>query len=400
MNINSVITNKDIPALFENKENCCGCFSCYATCPVHAITMKSDREGFLYPIIASEKCIGCLKCVSACAFKTEHHASVKSKKPIAYAVKHTDEKVREASRSGGVFTTISDDVLSKDGVVYGCVLSEQFEAIHIRAEIQDDRNRMRGSKYVQSNLGNIYHQVIEDLKFGKQVMFTGTSCQVAALKKFLKKDYDNLLCVDIACMGVPSPAVWKDNLLWLEGKYGKIQTVDFRNKKDFGWRSHVETYVMESGKVINSKVFPTLFSKHLILRPSCHQCPYKDIMHPGDITLADFWGIEKSIPEFDDNKGVSLVLVNTDKGNEFFSQVKRTLNIKKTSIEDAMQRSFVSSCQIPKERKQFWIDYQKYSFEKIATRWGNHGMFAHFITKCKNKKQMIVRKVKKVCHRR
>lgn len=400
MNIHSEILNKGIPVLYKNKENCCGCFSCYATCPVQAIVMKPDKEGFLYPSIESEKCIRCFKCISVCAFKQNEGLKKKQSKPIAYAVKHIDEKVREVSRSGGVFTAISDEILSKNGVVYGCALSEQFEAIHIRAEIQDERNRMRGSKYVQSNIGNIYNQVAEDLKLGRLVMFSGTSCQVAALKTFLVKDYDNLICVDIACMGVPSPVVWKDNILWLESKYGKIERVDFRNKKDFGWRSHVETYVMESGKVINSKVFPTLFTKWLILRPSCHQCPYKDVMHPGDVTLADFWGIDKAVPEFDDNKGVSLLLINTDKGNEFINKVKSDLNIKESCIEHAMQRSFISSCEKPEERKKFWKDYNKYPFEIIARKWGGHGLLAQLITKGKNKKQRLVGKVKSICHMR
>lgn len=239
------------------------------------------------------------------------------KQPKVYAVKHKDEATRAASRSGGIFTALSDRVLSDGGVVYGCILTDDFSAIHIRAENTEERNRMRESKYIQSKLGNTFKNVKLDLDTGKRVLFSGTSCQVAGLKRYLGKEYNNLFCVDIVCHGVPSKKVWNAYLRWQEEKnHSKVVKVDFRNKRDFGWHDHVETLYFKNGKSSNSYVFRNLFYGHTVLRPSCYECQYKSVMHPGDITIADYWGIEKAAPEFDDNKGVSLVLVNNEAGEK------------------------------------------------------------------------------------
>ena len=261
------------------------------------------------------------------------------KQPKVFAVKHKDESTRAASRSGGIFTALSDQVLSNGGVVYGCVLTDKFDAVHIRADNEEDRNRMRGSKYIQSKLGDTFKSVRADLDAQKSVLFSGTSCQVAGLKKYLGKEYKNLLCVDIVCHGVPSPKVWKEYLYWQEKKHkSKIVKVDFRNKKDYGWRAHKETLICENGKSVDSTVFTTLFYGHGILRPSCYECPYKSVMHPGDITIADYWGIEKAAPEFDDNKGVSLVLVNSEMGALILNSVKKVFNGKKLVLKTVCNR--------------------------------------------------------------
>lgn len=245
------------------------------------------------------------------------------KQPKVYAVKHKDEATRAASRSGGIFTALSDQVLSNGGVVYGCVLTDKFDAVHIRADNEEDRNRMRGSKYIQSKLGDTFKNVKADLDAQKSVLFSGTSCQVAGLKQFLGRNYEKLLCVDIVCHGVPSPKVWKAYLLWQEQKNNSaIRSVDFRNKGKYGWRDHVETLNFQNSKSTNSKVFRTIFYGHAVLRPSCYECPYKSVMHPGDITIADYWGIEKAAPEYDDNKGVSLVLINNEYGENKFNEIQ------------------------------------------------------------------------------
>lgn len=220
------------------------------------------------------------------------------KQPKVYAVKHKNEATRAASRSGGIFTALSDQVLSIGGVIYGCVLTDDFNAVHIRADNEEDRNRMRGSKYIQSKLGNTFKSVRADLDAQKSVLFSGTSCQVAGLKKYLGKEYDNLFCVDIVCHGVPSKKVWDAYLRWQEQKnHSKISSVDFRNKKDFGWHDHVETLYFENGKSTSSRVFKEFFYGHTVLRPSCYECPYKSVMHPGDITIADWKGIRNTVSE-------------------------------------------------------------------------------------------------------
>lgn len=306
-------------------------------------------------------------------------------KPMVYAVRHLNESVRAASRSGGIFTALSDEILSNGGVIYGCALSENLTAVHIRAERTEERNRMRGSKYIQSKLGETFKNVKTDLDAERQVLFSGTSCQVAGLKKFLGKEYKNLVSVDIVCHGVPSTRVWLTYLRWLEQKnHSKIIEVDFRNKKDFGWRDHVETICFENGKIVNYKVFTSLFYGHCILRPSCYECPYKSVMHPGDITIADYWGIEKALPEFDDNKGVSLVLINTVNGEELFNAVKGKVKWKQTKLEDSMQTPLQRAFPKPCNREKFWKDYSNSSFEYIARKYGGFSYMKRIKTRVKN----------------
>lgn len=298
------------------------------------------------------------------------------KQPKVYAVKHKNEAVRAASRSGGIFTALSDWILSnKSGVIYGCALDEKFAVVHIRAVNKEERNRMRGSKYVQSRLGDTFKMVKEDLDTQKKVLFSGTSCQVAGLKRYLGKEYDNLLCVDIVCHGVPSKKVWDAYLYWQEQKnHSKVAWIDFRNKKDFGWRDHVETLWFENGKTTNCRVFKNLFYGHMILRPSCYECPYKSVIHPGDITIADYWGIEKAAPEFDDNKGVSLVLVNSELGKNVFNQVRNQLIWKQTKLEDSLQPPLKAPFPKPKNRKLFWNDFRNKTFEYVAKKYGGIGL--------------------------
>lgn len=310
------------------------------------------------------------------------------KQPKVYAVKHKDESTRAASRSGGIFTALSGQVLSNGGVVYGCILTDDFNAVHIRADSTEERNRMRGSKYIQSRLGNTFKNVKVDLDAQRSVLFSGMSCQVAGLEKYLGKEYDNLFCVDIVCHGVPSKKVWDAYLHWQEQKnHSKISSVDFRNKKDFGWHDHVETLYFENGKSTSSRVFKELFYGHTVLRPSCYECPYKSVMHPGDITIADYWGIEKVAPEFDDNKGVSLVLVNNESGKKAFEKVKEGLIWKQTKLEDSMQPPLKAPFPNPDNREQFWSNFENKSFEYVAKKYGGIGL--------KNDAKSFLRKIKR-----
>lgn len=308
--------------------------------------------------------------------------------PIVYAVQHKDEGTRASSRSGGIFTALSDFVLENHGAVYGCVLTQDFRAVHVRAENETVRNRMRGSKYIQSSMGDTFKSVKRDLESGRRILFSGTSCQVAGLKSYLGKDYENLFCVDIVCHGVPSSKVWKKYLAWQEKKAdAKVKSVDFRNKADFGWRDHIETLWFENGQKVNSKVFTTLFYGHTILRPSCYECPFKSVMHPGDITIADYWGIEKAAPEFDDNKGVSLVLVNNDKGAKIFETVKEQIKWKQTKLEDSLQPPLKAPFSEPKNRKTFWTDFENKDFDYIAKKYGGIGTI--------NMVKRLLRKIKR-----
>lgn len=306
--------------------------------------------------------------------------------PVVYAVKHKDFETRMASRSGGIFTALSDYVFSKNGIVYGCVLDKKFQAYHTRAESADERNLMRGSKYIQSRMNDCFRDAETDLLNGKMVMFTGTSCQIAGLKAFLSKGYENLIVVDIVCHGVPSPLVWEKYIEWQERTHnGKCIEVDFRNKKDFGWASHFETLMIKkiNGETqkVSSNVFTNVFYNHSALRPSCYKCPYKDIIHPADITIADYWGIDVAAPGFNDNKGVSLVLINNEKGAELFDLVKNSVEMRETEIEKSMQPALKAPFSMPDNRSKFWKDFRKKDFGYIAKKYGTRG----FMFKIKQK---------------
>ena len=250
---------------------------------------------------------------------------------------------------------------------------------------------MRGSKYIQSEMRGVFPAVKDDLEAKRKVLFSGTSCQVAGLIGYLGKNYENLFCVDIVCHGVPSPLVWKDYLRWQEKKNGsKVVGVDFRNKKDFGWKAHVETLFLENGKQVDSRVFTTMFYGHSILRPCCYQCPYKDVIHPGDITIADYWGIEKAAPAFEDAKGVSLVLVNNAHGRQLFDDTSDRFDYVQTRIEDSMQKPLIGPYDPPKSREQFWKDSRNKGFSIIAKKYGGYGLFAAI----KRKARRFLKRVK------
>lgn len=311
------------------------------------------------------------------------------KEPTVYAVKHKDLEIRMASRSGGIFTALSDVIFDRGGIVYGCILTEDLKAIHIRAERSEERDKMRGSKYVQSNLEDIFQYVKIDLEADRYVLFSGTSCQVVGLQGFLGKKYEKLYCVDIICHGVPSPAIWEKYIEWIKKKYkANIVKVDFRNKIDFGWRAHIVSLFLkkrgEENKLyrVDDRVYVNLFYSHLMLRPSCYKCPYKMIEHPTDITIADYWGIEKAASEMDDDKGISLVMVNNEKGHELFEKIKDYVICQRTRIEDSMQKPLIEPYNEPLERNQFWIDFEQKSFGYIAKQYGGDSTmnkFKHFI---------------------
>lgn len=290
-----------------------------------------------------------------------------SKIRTVYAVKHRNENIRAASRSGGIFTAVSDVVLNNGGVVYGCALNDEFLAEHKRAVSENERNEFRGSKYIQSEINTSYMLCANDLKNGTEVLFSGTPCQIEALYNYLQLkniDFSKLLTIDILCHGVPSPKVWKD---YLDEKFKnkKIRNVDFRDKKNFGWRDHVETVVAE-GKEYSSKEFTDLFYSHYILRPACFDCNYKRTQRIADITIGDYWRIENNDKQFDDDKGVSLVMLNTKKGKRYFDSCSNNLIIKEfplaTSIQPALDHNYVS----PEKRAEFWDRYDGFSSAKLC----------------------------------
>lgn len=346
--------------------HCCGCGQCVVMCPTSAIILKKNRQGFYYPNIDNDKCVNCGKCVRDCSFNNH---IVANKVLDSFAVKHLNDNIRFNSRSGGVFTSISDWVFDKHGVVYGCSLVNHNEAIHTRAITKNERDSFRGSKYIQSNIIDCYQSVMNDLSNNKWVLFSGTPCQVNAIKSYCKNiDTERLILLDIVCHGVPSPLVWSDYLSYLSGKSKRIVSVDFRDKKRFGWAAHKETIEFDNGEVYSSSIFTELFYSHLIIRKECFECPFKHITRLGDITIADCWGIAENYPNFDDDKGVSLVLLNSLKGKSIWRQVENIDSIS-VDLRKLMQPPLYRNWEKPHDYNDFWEFYYSHSLKKVINKY-------------------------------
>lgn len=293
-----------------------------------------------------------------------------------YLIKQKNLTSRMKSRSGGTFAAVSDLVLAAGGVVYGAGLDADFQAVHRRATTAAGRDAFRGSKYVQSDMANCYRQLVEDLRDGKPVLFSGTPCQVAGALAVCEANFgkeetidwrDRLICMDIVCHGVPSPKVWSDYLQYMQKKHhGMVTAVDFRNKKNHGWWAHIETIDI-NGRPKDSQVFEKLFYEHNILRDCCHECPYKNLERVGDITIADAWGIAQHNPEFDDNYGVSLVLVSTPRGEKWLAEAMPACDAVSVSIEDYMQEPLQRPFEKPTDYEQFWERYFSMSFKEFVS---------------------------------
>jgi len=343
----------------NSKEKCCGCTACKSVCPCGAIQMQSDKEGFIYPVIAKEKCIECKRCLQVCPFqeRTQKPHSIQQ----VVGAKHLNDQIRQQSSSGGAFSAISDLFLKKNGVVYGCAYDHHCKAVHIRAENEEMRDRCRGSKYVQSDMGDTFPAVQSDLLSGKWVLFSGTPCQVAGLKCYLGKEYPNLYTLDCLCHGVPSPVLFSEHIKMIEKRAGSKVTAYYNRSKARGWGNHVEEVHFANGRVdnksIHTQAFKHLFYSHLALRPSCYACPYASGNRPGDITIGDFWGVEKSIPGYKDEQGVSLILFNTRKALELKEEICKKMDVVEVYDDAYIQPVLLHPVQCPPQRQQFWKDY-------------------------------------------
>lgn len=366
--------------IYKEKKECCGCTACMNICPKNAIEMVEDEEGFKYPIINKEKCIECGKCKKICAFQNGYQISQRLEPIKVYAAKNKLDDIRLKSSSGGMFVPISDYVLDNDGVVYGVAFDENFKATHIKAEKKEDRDKCIGSKYSQSDLNVIYKSVKKDLEEDKLVLFTGTPCQVAGLNKYLcnvKKE--KLILVDIVCHGTPSPKLFREYIKYIEcNRHKKIKQYNHK-AKDFGWK-HNEKITFEDGtedvKSNLSQAWKYVFYSHFALRPACHNCKYTNCKRPSDITIADFWGIEKFAPEFTDSKGVSLVIVNTNKGKIVFEKIKENINFIERNIEEAKEKNpnLIRPSNMPENRKKFWQEYEKNGIKYILKKYGRYNL--------------------------
>ena len=385
----------------KNKKDCVGCNACVQRCPKQCISMSEDEQGFLYPAVNLDLCIECGLCEKVCPVTNQ----AEPRKPEhIYAAQNLDENVKIKSSSGGVFFALAKRVIEEGGVVFGAKFNNYWEVEHGYAESLQDAKSFQGSKYVQSRIRNNFNEVEKFLKDGRTVLFSGTPCQIAGLKLFLRKEYENLIAVDVVCHGVPSPLVWREYLhhiaLPLGARYGKntesvslngmpvITGISFRDKR-LGWEKFgisIRISATEgSGKnsefqyaigqkeereafyePLDENLYMQIFLKDLDLRPSCYACPSKCGKSRSDITLADFWGIKRHLPSSYDFNGVSLVLTNTAKGKS----ILETLPIEstETSYEIALKGNpaIERSAMQPRQYKKFWTSYNCNRFLEIS----------------------------------
>lgn len=364
--------------ILSEKNRCFGCAACKNACPQSAIVMLADEEGFLYPSIEQSLCIDCGRCTVVCPMVNNKHYF---KSLAAYAAKHKSDKVLKASSSGGMFTALSDEILSKGGAVYGAERGEGLITKHTRAVTLKQRNAQRGSKYVQSIIGDIYKQVENDLLIGRAVMFLGTPCQVDGLNHYLPKNLNvtGLLTVDVVCHGVPSPSLYADYIKYIE-KIKKMKIILHDNRsKDLGW-CHQEKFVYEdSSSEVNtvlSRTWRNIFYSGKAHRPICYDCPYSNLARPSDITIADYWGIEIAHPDFNKNGGVSLVLLNSEKGIVAFDRILDKLDFTESTLEKAtIKQPRLRSDVVKRDgREEFWRNYQKKGMKYIIKRYGKYDL--------------------------
>lgn len=329
---------KSIPVLFENEEECCACGACENICPAQAISFCENESGFLYPKIDEEKCISCKNCVKVCAFKNN---TVKNSPLAVYAAIAKDESIRKKSASGGVFTALAEKVIRDGGVAAGVVMDEDFNIHHSFISNADDLKKFQNSKYAQSSTRKTFSQTKDFLERGKTVLYSGTPCQIDGLLSFLKKDYNNLITADIICHGVPGNKMFSDYVSFLK-KDGEVSEFVFREKK-LGWGINAVANINGKKRKLWNSASPYLyyFTKGVIYRENCYKCKYADSHRPADLSLGDYWGIERQHPEYldkkdwDETKGISLVIANTKKGVEFLNSAQNEIELKPSSFEKA-----------------------------------------------------------------
>lgn len=307
--------------------HCSGCSACMNSCPVEAISMPADQEGFLRPSVNRRLCIECGKCTASCPVLSPYPERKNGK---VWTAVNRDEEIRLASSSGGIFSLLAQKTIAKGGIVFGACFDENQEVVHSYSETMEGISVFQGSKYVQSRLGTIFQSAKNFLDDGRNVLFSGTPCQIAGLNRFLDKEYPNLTTVDIICHGVPSPAVWRNYIDGLIPAY-KNMRINFRDKS-IGWEEFSFTIQDAGSKAVlytemfRRNIFMNGFLQNLYLRPSCSCCKSKGCASGSDITLGDFWGIRNFFPDFYDNKGVSAVLLHSHKAMEILSDVDIEFN--------------------------------------------------------------------------
>lgn len=362
----------------NSKNNCCGCNACGDICPKQAISFETDIEGFWYPKVDENKCVNCGLCEKVCPIiNIEQLKKNDYEKPAhTIAAVNKNMRVRWNSTSGGIYTALAEGILEQGGYVSGAVYNKDFSVKSIVTNNPDDLESLRSSKYLQSNAASLYKNIKQLLQNGEKVLACGTPCQMAALRSFLRKDYENLIIVDIVCRGVNSPKVYRAYLDSLEKRYNsKVVYVKAKNK-ELGWRNLTRKVTFENGQsyygVFMDDDFRRGYHTNVYCRPSCYTCHFKGFPRIADITIADYWGIEKVDKNLDMNIGTSMMLLNSNKGVAYFEKIKEKLEYRETAFESILGgnialRKPIEPAKI--DRKSFFEDLDAHDFDYVTQKY-------------------------------
>lgn len=349
---------KDKFVKIEEKDLCCGCTACYSICPKNAIKMVRDNEGFLYPEVDKEKCVNCGMCKKVCPILNK--AKLNEFKPKAYLFQNSNEEIRKDSTSGGIFTAIGEFVIKNNGIVYGASFDDNFVVNHIGVESTDELSKFRKSKYVQSNQNNCFKEIKQYLDNGKLVCYSGTPCQVGGLRAYLRKDYENLILVDIMCHSVPSPLVFEKYKRYILKKMNanKILNINFRDKNKYGYKYSMMTVETDNGiysQGIDTDPYLRAFFSDTSIRPSCYNCHFKTMKRVSDLTIWDCFNINEIDKSFDDDKGTTRILVQSEKGEKLLENLDN-VRLKELDINIATKKvkEMTNSVNYNNKRKKFF----------------------------------------------
>lgn len=362
----------------KRKEDCCGCNACGDICPKDAITFKTDKEGFWYPDINLDKCIDCGLCEKVCPIKgSQLETNKNADKPKCYAAEHKNIDVIFSSTTGGAFSAFAEVMYRQKGYVGGAIHNSDFSVSEFISNDKGDLRLLRRSKDLQSNSEGFYKKIKSLLEANEKVMVCALPCQIAALVSYLGRDYENLILIELICLGVNSPKVWHKYLSYIEEINGSKIVYTENKNKEYGWRNLTQKFVFENGQEYFDTRDTSLFIKgyiqsRLYCRPSCYECRFKGFPRRADITIGDYWGLMKHDPSYNKDMGVSIVLVNSDKGEKYFEQVKKRMYVKETPLDWAIKDNPALTQSIEKgkcDRDSFFSDIDNLRFDEAVKKY-------------------------------